>query len=154
MKKILYTFCFLFFVFLLTGCAGKPVMMDQLNKQGFYPYHNEMFNFNLSLPKEFQYYQTQRMTFTDYTDIDIFVPTADTNYVEQVPGYAEPIIVRVYDKTAYDNLSADLKAQMVKVAEKGNKVYNLIFWDQPPSDWAGKWTDAMKQQLIKDFKLK
>jgi hypothetical protein len=154
MKKIFLISSFLFLLFATSGCAGKPVMMDQLNKQGFYPYSNDLLGFNLSLPKEFQYYQTQRMTFPDYTDIDIFVPTADTDYVEQVPGYAEPIIVRVYDKTAYDNLSADLQAQLVKVAERGNKVYSLIFWSQPPSDWKDKWSDAMKQQLIKNFKLK
>ncbi|MDD5527795.1 MAG: hypothetical protein PHO56_02345 [Patescibacteria group bacterium] len=153
MKRLFFLFSLLFLIFFTTGC-GKPVMMDEVNKQGFYPYHNEMFNFDLSLPKEFRYYQTQRMTFPGYTDLDIFVPTADTNYPEQVPGYAEPIIVRVYDKTAYDNLNADLKAQSIKVAEKKDKVYALIFWDSIPSDWQGKWSDAMKQQLIKNFKLK
>jgi hypothetical protein len=154
MKKILVIFSLAFILLAATGCSGKPVMMDQLNAQGFYPYTNDLLSFNLSLPKEFQYYQTQRSTFPTYTDLDIFVPTADKDYAEQVPGYAEPVIVRVYDKTAYDNLTPDLKKPLVKVAEKGDKVYTLIFWSQIPSDWLNKWSAAMKQQIIKSFSLK
>jgi hypothetical protein len=153
MKKYIFAACLLVFAFALTGC-GKQVMMDQLNSKGVYPYSNDMLGFNLSLPKEFQYYQTQRTNFTNYTDLDIFVPTADTNYAEQLPGYAEPVIVRVYDKSTYDGLAADIKAQSAKVAEKGGKVYTMIFWANIPSDFKDKWSDAMKQQLIKDFKLK
>jgi hypothetical protein len=153
MKKIFIIFSLLSLLLVIPGCAKKP-MMDKLNEAGFYPYSNDELGFSLSLPKEFEYYQTQRTSFTNYTDLDIFVPTADTNYPEQIPGYAEPIIVRVYDKPAYDALSASTSAMMVKAAERKGKVYSLIFWASAPSDWQGKWSDAMKQQLIDNFKLK
>jgi len=153
MKKIFFISSLLIFLFTLSAC-GKPVMMDALNKQGFYPYSNDLLGFNLSLTKDFKYYQTQRTELPTYTDLDIFVPTADANYAEQVPGYAEPIIVRVYDKSTYDALSASTTAGMIKVGENNNKVYNLIFWSKIPSDWQNKWSPAMKQQLISNFKLK
>ena len=101
MKKIILLFSFLFLIFVLTGC-GKQVMMDELNKQGFYPYSDSYLGFNLSLTKEFKYYQFERDTMNDHTDLAFFVPTADTNYPQRVPGYAEPIIVRIYDKTIYE----------------------------------------------------
>jgi hypothetical protein len=151
-KKIFFLISFFFLIFLLTGC-GQPVMMDQLNQQGLYPYHNDFFNFNLPLPSAFLYYQTQRVAYTGYTDVDIFVPTSDTNYAEQLPGYALPVIVRVYDKSAFSALSTTTAASLVKVGEKGNKVYTLVFWNQIPSDWKNVWTDEMKQQLIKSFKF-
>ncbi|HTX86546.1 MAG TPA: hypothetical protein VMC41_00585 [Candidatus Nanoarchaeia archaeon] len=153
MKKIFFPFSFLIFIFILTGC-GKQVMMDQLDKQGFYPYSDAYLGFNLSLPREFQYYQFERDTFPAYTDLDIFVPTADADYPEKVAGYAEPIIVRIYDQAAYDNLSGAERASMVKVGEKNGKIYNMIFWAAAPKDWKDKWSDAMKRQLIKNFSLK
>jgi hypothetical protein len=153
MKKIFYIFCFIVFAFTLTAC-GQPVLMDQLNKQGVYPYTDSYFGFNLPLPGMFQYYQTQRLSFTGYSELDIFVPTADRNYPEMVSGYAEPVIVRVYDKTAYDSLSPAAKTQSTKVAARGDKVYTMIFWSSVPTDFTDKWSDAVEQQLIKNFKLK
>lgn len=153
MKKISFIFSLFVVLFVMAGCAAKP-MMDEIDKQGFYPYHNDFFNFDLSLPKEFQYYQTQRIDNANYTEVDIFVPTADTTLIEQVPGYAEPIAIRAYDKKTFDALTEADKAGLTKVGEKGGKVFAMKFWDKIPSDWKDKWTDAMKQQLIKNFQLK
>jgi hypothetical protein len=153
MKKILFVLFFLFFAFGLTGC-GKAPMMDELNKQGFYPYQNTELGFSLSLPQEFQYYQTQRTNDANFKELDVFVPTADTKIKEIVPGYAEPIIVRVYDKNFYNSLSEVDRKDFTKVEEKGNKIYVLKFWNIIPSDWTNKWTDAMKNQIVNNFKLK
>jgi|WetSurMetagenome_2_1015567.scaffolds.fasta_scaffold00657_24 hypothetical protein len=153
MKKIaiLFTFCFLLFA--LSGC-GKAPMMDELNKQGFYPYTNEALGFSLSLPQEFQYYQTQRNDSGDFKELDIFVPTADTRIGNVVSGYAEPVIVRAYNKNFYNRLDKADQNEFTKVGEKGDKVYVLKFWDVIPSDWTSKWTKDMKKQIVNNFKLK
>ncbi|HTW96966.1 MAG TPA: hypothetical protein VMD74_04905 [Candidatus Methylomirabilis sp.] len=154
MKKIFLFFTFCFLLIVLSAC-GKKVMMDELNGQGFYPYSNDALGFSLSLPKEFIYYQTQRNDGGNYQELDVFVPTADQSYKSAVPqSYAEPVVVRVYKTKDFQALSAVDQAKLTKVAEKGGKVYVLNFWDKIPSDWKDKWTDAMKQGLIKNFKVK
>ena len=153
MKKIFFIFSLLSLLLVVSACASKP-MMDQLDERGFYPYSNNELGFSLPLTKEFQYYQTQRIDKPDFKELDIFVPTADTNIPEIVPGYAEPIIVRAYDKNFYNGLSEADRNELVKVGEKGSKIYALKFWDIIPADWKDKWTEAMKQQLIGNFKLK
>lgn len=153
MKKIFLISFLSLLLFITTGCGQKP-LMDEVNKQGVYPYHNDFFNFDLSLPKEFQYYQTQRIDASNYTEVQILVPTSDTVIAQLIPNYAEPVAVRVFDSKVFAGLSDADKAGLIKVGEKGGKVFTLKFWDKVPSDWKDKWTDAMKQQLINNFKLK
>lgn len=153
MKKIFLISSLLILIFSVSGCAQKP-MMDQVDKNGFYPYHNDFLNFDLPLPKEFQNYQTQRIDNRNYTEVDIVVPTIDANFFQAVPGYAEPVVIRAYDKKYFASLSETDKAGFVKAGEKGGKVFMMKFWEKIPADWKDKWTEAMKQQLLKNFKLK
>jgi len=153
MKKIFVISFFFLLLLAAAGCGQKP-LMDEVDKQGFYPYHNDFFNFDLPLPKEFIYYQTQRITADNYTDVDILVPTADTSIVQIIPNYAEPIIIRVFDKKYFGTLSAADKTGLIKVGEKSKKVFVMKFWDKIPTDWKDKWTEALKQQLVSNFKLK
>jgi len=50
------------------------------------------------MPSEFIYYQTQRKNTDDYIDLEIFVPTGDKSYYQEIPGYAKPIVIRIFDK--------------------------------------------------------
>lgn len=152
MKKIHLLFGFLMLLFVVSGCAQKP-MMDEIDKNGFYPYHNDFLGFYLPLPKEFQNYQTQRIDNRNYTEVDIVVPTTDMNLMQVIPGYAELLVIRAYDKKYFSGLSVADKENYVKVGEKGGKVFVMKFWDKIPADWKDKWTETMKQQLIKNFKL-
>jgi hypothetical protein len=153
MKKLLLVSFLAFILLLASGCGKKP-MMDEVNQQGFYPYSNETLNFSLSLPKEFEYYQTERTTNDISTDLHFFVPTADISAPKKVSGYAEPITVRVFKKEAFETLNESEKKALAVVGEKKGNVYVLKFWDEIPSDWKDKWTDAMKQQIVSNFKLK
>lgn len=152
-KKISLISSLLILLFVVSGCAQKP-MMDQVDKNGFYPYHNDFLNFDLSLPKEFQNYQTQRIDNRNYTEVDIVVPTTDASFLQAVSSYAEPVVIRAYDKKYFAALSEADKAGLVKAGEKGGKVFVMKFWDKIPSDWGEKWTEEMKRQLLKNFKLK
>lgn len=153
MKKILIIFTFLFLILVTTGCGQKP-MMDEVNKKGFFPYHNVFFNFDLPLPEEFRGYQTQRVEINNYMAVDFFVPIVDSSFIQEVPGYAEPMSIRVYDKKDYTSLSETDKTGLVKAGENGKKVFVMKFWEKIPLDWKDKWTGEMKQQLVKNFKLK
>jgi hypothetical protein len=157
MKKLFLISSLLFLLcIVVSGCGKKVVMMDELNQKGFYPYTNSELGFDLSLPKDFQYFQTQRINSDNFKDLEIFVPTADRNYTEEVPAsYAKPVIVRVMDKKYYDSLenSAD-KQTLIKVGEKGNKIYVIKFWDTVPTDWKDKWNEDLKKIVISNFKLK
>jgi len=79
-----------------------------------------LLGFNLSLTKDF-ILSNPAHGITDLHRFGYFCADCDTNYAEQVPGYAEPIIVRVYDKSTYDALSASTTAGMVKSARKITK---------------------------------
>jgi len=155
MKKFLLALSLILFIGVISGCA-KTVPMDQLGKNGLFNYTNSYLHFNLSLPADFIYYQTQRVSSDNYDDLQILVPTADTSYTPQIiPNYANPVTIRVYDKNYwYKKMDDSQRSALNKIAEKGSRVYVMNFWDAIPSDWANKWNDSLKQELIKNFSAK
>jgi len=147
----------LLFVLFLAGC-GKEPNMDQLAEDGNFHYRNKDLGFNLVLPPEFLYYQTQRKETADYIDLEFFVPTADRNYYQDVPGYGKPAVIRIFNKDSWEQASRGGIYQ--KLGEKKSwwpgrkdKVYAIKFWDEVPLDWQGKWSEEIKQGIIEGFKV-
>jgi len=151
-----YLFLILIFTLLLAGCGGKEPNMDQLAKDNKYHYKNNDLGFSLALPAEFIYYQTQRREIPGFVDIEIFVPTSDISYFQQVSGYAKPIVVRIFNSEMWDNIGEGEKNGVIykKLGEKGGQVYTIKFWDKLPKDWQNKWSQEMSEEIIKDFKIK
>ena len=139
----------------LVGCGFKETAMDELAADGYYHYKNQDLGFSLALPKEFIYYQTQRKRSGSVIDLEIFVPTSDRTYAQEVAGYAKPIIVRIYNNKDWQNLPADdaIKKSFSVISEKVDEIYAISFWQNIPSDWQSKWTEEMKQGIMKNFKI-
>lgn len=132
-----------------------PVNMDELSRDGMYHYRNQDLNFNLDLPEQFIYYQTERTNSADYKEIKFYIPTSDPDYTNETPAsYARAIVVRVYQEAAWNKLSAgdESKRDFQKVATKDGQVYLIWFWDHQPKDWQDKWTEAMKQSISQSLK--
>ncbi|MDD5071765.1 MAG: hypothetical protein PHQ42_03450 [Patescibacteria group bacterium] len=145
----------LFFVLFLAGCGKEPIM-DQPAQDGKFYYRNKDLGFNLVLPPEFLYYQTQRKETPDYIDLEFFVPTNDTGYPQEVPSYAKPAVVRIFDKDDWERIGGEGIFQ--KLGEKKGwfsggekKVYSIKFWDEPPVDWLDRWSEKIEQEIIGGF---
>lgn len=94
--------------------------MGQLSEDNSYHYSNNDLGFEMALPTEFEYYQTQRKENPDYIDIEIFVPTSDIGYLQEVPGYAKPIVVRIFESSVWQSMSAGNEDKIIykKLGEK------------------------------------
>jgi len=138
----------------ITGCGQKQANMNEPAADGQFHYENRDLGFGLVLPEDFIYYQTQRTSNSGYTDLEFFVPTRDTDYEQSVPGYAKPIVVRIFDNESewkkQENQTTDTNFK--RVGEKNGKVYTLIFWETIPADWRQTWDENYKQELINNFK--
>lgn len=148
---------FLLVILLLSGCGktSQPIMNIPA-EDGQYHYRNSDLGFNITLPPEFIYYQTQRTNGPEFTDLEFYVPTNDPDYIEyEVPSYAKPVVIRIYKGSYWDEMKAPDEANMIfkKIAEKNDKVYTIKFWDKFPSDWKEKWTEDMKQKIKNNFEL-
>lgn len=150
MRKALF-FIFIVSLVALSGCGR--VAMDELGKEGTYRYRNKDMGFALSLLPEFEYYQTQRKDFSEYRELEIFVPTTDTAYQQEVPGYAKPIVVRILKNEIWEKMDGEERTEFSKIGEKRETMYLLKFWDEIPDDWAQKWSKDMESQIIDSFQI-
>lgn len=119
-------------------------------------YDNKDLGFYFDLPKEFEYFQTQRVEKDTYTDLEIFVPTSDRIYTPQeVPSYGKIIVIRVYQRKAWEALPQDSQDRKTFGYQgiKNDRVYAIKFWDSPPADWESKWNKAMRDMIIKGFHM-
>ncbi|MCD4761568.1 hypothetical protein K8R32_01270 [bacterium] len=142
-------------VFALSGCGitEKP-LMDELAADGKYHYKNHSLSFSIVLPKEFIYYQTQRKETEDWVDIEFFVPSSDTSYRQEVPGYAKPIIVRVFKRNAWEAVEQDEDFTMYKkIMEKEDQIYTIAKWKKVPADSQEKWSEELFNEIINNFSL-
>jgi len=146
-KKQFFTVLFVLLLpVVLSGCFKKDVPISQV-EDGSYVYTAKDLGFGLTLPKEFQYFQTQRQNKGDYTDLQIFIPTSDTSYTQIVPGYAEAVTVRVVTNKEHKPENG-----FEIIGSTDDKTYYILFWNRIPTDWTDKWTEAMKKQIIDSFK--
>jgi hypothetical protein len=154
MKKLVL-FSIIFIIVLLSGCGLGKQPMDQLAEDNKYHYQNRTLGFALNLPSEFEYYQVQRKNTNYYIDIEFFVPTSDKDYLQEVPSYAKPVIVRIFSRNVWEGIEDDkYKSIFQEVGQKGNKVYTIVFWDNIPSDWQNKWSKDMQEEIIQSLVLK
>lgn len=149
---------FFFIVIVLTivlsGCgliSPKEPLMDELAEDGKYHYKNKALGFSIVLPSEFEYWQTQRIEAGDYIDIEIFVPTTDRMYSQELVSYAKFLVVRMFHPNAWDGLADKNIYQYM--GQGNNRVYTLRFWDKIPVDWLEKWTNDMRQGIVDGFDI-
>jgi hypothetical protein len=148
-KSILFTLVMVvLFSFALTGCRKAP-LMDEPGKDGKYHYQNNDLGFSLVLPEEFIYYQTQRKSGDGFIDVEVFIPSSDLEQQIDVPGYAKPMFVRIYEKDAYQAENG-----LQKIGENDEKIYAVGFWSDVPSDWEEKWDEKLKNFLINNINIK
>lgn len=131
---------------------NNPFNEDYRDKEGNYFYENKDLGFNITLPPEFIYFQTQRWDNSSFSDLEILVPTNDPAYTHAIPpSYAKPIIVRIW-KDMQDWAQED-QDRYVIFGEKRGRVYTLKFWDEPTKDWLDKWTSEMEVRIGQGVKL-
>jgi hypothetical protein len=146
-KQFFSVLLVLFLPVILSGCFNKKEVPIGQDDNGSYVYTAKDLGFGLTLPKEFQYFQTQRQNKGDYTDLQIFVPTSDRDFPQLVPGYAEAITIRVVTNKQHQPESG---FELIGSAE--DRSHYILFWSNVPKDWQDKWTPAMKKQIIDSFK--
>jgi hypothetical protein len=152
MKKTLLTATIIIITgIVLSGCGTADTPMDQPADDGKYHYENKSLGFEITLPSTFEYYQTQRKEAGDYKDIEFFVPTSDTDIDSGVPNYAKPLVVRIFNESAWEEEKGT--GFFKEVGRQDDKVYTAKFWNIIPKDWEDKWDDGVKQDIIDSFKL-
>ncbi|MBD3248299.1 hypothetical protein GF382_03340 [Candidatus Falkowbacteria bacterium] len=130
----------------------NPFKDDNKDEEGNYYYENKDLGFSVTLPPEFIYFQTQRWNNSNYTDLEILVPTNDPEYLKATPpAYAKPLIIRIFKDMDY--WAEEDQSQYVVFGEKNDKIYTILFWDNPSRDWDDKWTDEMKVKVGNNVKL-
>jgi hypothetical protein len=144
-----------FFIFVIY--VFRPINAPATDLSGDLRYENKDLGFSMILPEDFQYFHVQRISENepDYVDIEMFVPTADRIYPQEVPNYAKPLVVRIYDKDKWDELARSDKdgEGFEYLGIKNNKVYTIKFWDNIPSDWESIWSGNMRRFILEGFKI-
>lgn len=151
MKKALLTILIMFLGIVLAGCGDSDVPMDEQAEDGNYHYENQYLDFAITLPSEFEYYQTQRKKGDNYVDVEFFVPTSDTQHASDVDGYAKPLVVRVFDEEVWEEEVGS--GTYEQVDSQDGRVYTIKFWNNIPTDWRNKWSDNIKQNIMNSFQL-
>jgi hypothetical protein len=130
----------------------KSGAKDSFNGQ---VYENDGLGFSIVLPAEFKYFQTQRKESTDYTDLEIFVPTSDRDYPQEVPGYAKPLVIRIEGEDSFEKSGGvDENDEKLKiVGSRKGRIYAIKFWSKIPADFQGIWSELMKDDILQGFKL-
>jgi hypothetical protein len=140
-------------ILILSACGQRNLPTDKPLEDGSRFYRNEMLKFSLVLPASFEYYQTQRTEGKGYSDLEIFVPTSDVRQSGKVSGYAQPIVIRVFDKVTWDEVNQDGESEYQLLGEKDGKAFTLLFWKNVPKDWQDKWSAETEKMIIDNFKL-
>lgn len=156
MKKF-FLLAVIIFPLILSGCGFfEKQDMAKLAKDDTYHYQNKDLGFSVNLPSQFQYYQVQRKQVPDFTDVEIFIPTNDTVYPQEVPSYAKPLVVRIYNRDFWNTIGDDRDEKKLyqKIGEKGDKIYTIRFWEKIPSDWGERWNDETRGKILKSFTIR
>lgn len=156
MKKFYFLVLVLTVVLIASGCAkSKKEMMDEVSEKGYFHYTANDLGFGLYLPREFMYYQAQRKENDNFIDVEFFVPTTDKSASDpNFQDYAKPVTVRIFKQKYWnDSMNGDEKKDYTKLGEKNKKVYTMLFWEKPSSDWSARWTEEMKKGIVEKFEL-
>ena len=143
----------LFIALIVSACGQRELPTDVSLSGGGFFYRNNVLGFSLILPETFEHYQTQRISNDTYTDLEIFVPTSDTAFGRQVPGYAKPITIRVFDEDAWELVEQKEDGIYKFLGDKRNKVFTALLWKQVPNDWTDKWSEDIENAVINSFEI-
>ncbi|MEI7498110.1 MAG: hypothetical protein WCK11_02405 [Candidatus Falkowbacteria bacterium] len=133
-------------LFALSGCGQAPAPISQ-DQDGKLHYTNQDLGFELYLPKQFEYFQTQRKNLAEYTDVEFFAPTSDMGYKQEVQSYGKFLIVRVKKQAATKPDTGFMEAPN----NQSGKFW-LQFWEKQPKDWSKKWNKEVQKDIINTFK--
>jgi hypothetical protein len=122
---------------------------------GGYLYENKDLGFSLYLPREFEYFQTQRADSGGLIKLEIFVPTSDREYPQEVPGYAKPVQVLIGTEDEIMGLrKSDIEGDKILIAGGSKeKTYAIKFWANQPAEWKAKWSDGMRDEIVTNLKI-
>jgi hypothetical protein len=127
----------------------KAIIADGL------PYENRGLGFSLVLPKSFEYFQTQRIDSKNSKELEIFIPTSDKGYPQEVPGYAKPLVIMVMEDKNWVESGGNNKndEKFTEIGRKNNTVFSIRFWNKPPKEWESRWNDGLKNEILKNINL-
>jgi len=152
MHKFIFIPLFIIIPLMLSSC-GKKINMDVKQLDGKFHYENKDLGFQIGLPAEFEYFQTQRKKGVGLVDLEFFVPTADTTVAQEVKGYGKPFLIRVFEKDAWTKIGNNPENKdFIKFGES-DRIYAIKFWNEIPSDWKQNWNEEYKKNLISLIKL-
>ncbi len=137
----------------LSSCGKRNLPTDKPLDDGSFFYRNEAYGFSLILPAGFDYYQTQRVEGKGYGDIEFYIPTSDTRFGNKLPGYAEPIVIRVFEENVWNDTKQGENSMYRELGKKDGKVYAIEFWEMEPKDWQDRWSAETEQKIIDSFKI-
>ncbi len=140
-------------VFMVIASLRNPANVMQ--KPVGIKYSNSDLGFSMLLPESFEYFQTQRINADYYIDIEIFVPTTDRIYVQEVSGYGKAMVVRSYERSFWDGLdqNSEERAGFLYQGLVSNRAIAVKFWSSIPVDWENKWNTEAQDFILKNFKL-
>jgi hypothetical protein len=138
---------------MLLGSCGQKTQTDANVIPGAYHYENRDLGFEIDLPADFEYFQTQRKAGDGFIDLEFFVPTSDTTYAQEVPGYGKPLVVRVFEKNVWDKPGSENEKNGFEKIGQSDRVYAIKFWREEPKDWLSKWNEDYKDSLINLIKI-
>ena len=152
MKKIAILFLpALFFL----GACGQAVNMDEQAKDGNYHYENFDLRFQVVLPPEFEYYQTQRKTEERWTDIEFFIPSNDIEFPQEIPNYWMPLVIRVWNEDDYAaTLVPGGTPLYTSFGTKRGYTYTYLFEENLPLDWKDRWSEDIVGFIIENLSIK
>jgi len=152
MKKVVITLLLLVLPILSSCSSKRDLPTDKALEDGSFFYRNTSLAFSVILPKEFENYHTQKTSGVNYIDVEFFVPTSDERFGTQVPGYAKPIVIRVFDEDEWATIN-EASSIYKKLGEGNNKVYTILFWEKEPKDWQEVWHGEVEQAIIDNFEI-
>ncbi len=153
MKIVLKIIPLLFIIPILSSCGQRDLPTDRSLDDGGFFYRNNTLGFSMILPQSFDNYHTQRTSGDGYIDLEIFVPTSDIGFGKQVPGYARPIVIRVFEKNSWDMINEGGNSIYKFLGDKKDKVFTILFWEQEPDDWQEKWYGEIENSVINNFEI-
>ena len=139
-------------VLVLSSCSWGGDNKKPQERQTNFNYENQSLGFEVELPQTFKHYVTQRDQGEGFVDIEVYIPTSDTDYSSEVRNYARPITIRVFQNTSLEELSEDSPYEVL--AQANNDIYTIRFWENIPQDWQEKWSEETEESIKNSFRLK
>lgn len=124
-------------------------------------YKNNKYDFSLTFTDKWSGYQVEDWNETHSegpapaTDFyTVYVPTSNSSFSSEKPGYAATFKIMVYPKDTYESLlSAGNVVAKNKLAENSSYVFVVAYWQDSPSDLRASGLAFEIESVAKTFKL-